>query len=56
MIAAEDGAEATSITRARIGWKKFNETISFLTMRGLPLHMKGRLYMSCVRSAVMYGT
>ena len=35
---------------------KFRELFSFLTSRAPPLEMKGRMYASCVRSSVTYGS
>ena len=34
----------------------FRELLPFLTSRALPLEMKGRLYTSCVRSSMTYGS
>ena len=35
---------------------KFRELLPFLTSRALPLEMKGRVYGSCVRSSMTYGS
>ena len=35
---------------------KFLEFLSFLTSRTPPLEMKGRVYASCVRSSMTYGS
>ena len=44
------------VATARIisGLMKFRELLSFLTCRGLPLEMKGRVYVSCVRCNMIY--
>ena len=46
------------VTTARIrnGWMKFRELLPFLTSRAPPLEMKGRVYASCVRSSMTYGS
>ena len=35
---------------------KFRELLPFLTSRAPPLEMKGRVYASCVRSSITYGS
>ena len=35
---------------------KFRELLPFLTSRAPPLEMKGRVYASCVRSSMTYGS
>ena len=42
--------------RIRNGWMKFRELFPFLTSRAPPLEMKGRVYASCVRSSMTYGS
>ena len=42
--------------RIRNGWMKFRELLQFLTFRAPPLEMKGRVYASCVRSSMTYGS
>ena len=42
--------------RIRNGWMKFRELLPFLTSRATPLEMKGRVYASCVRSSMIYGS
>ena len=48
-----DGADLTATARIRNGWMKFRE---LLTSRAPPLEMKGRVYASCVRSSMTYGS
>ena len=55
-ISASGGAEAATIARTRCGWGKFRELRPLLTMRRLPPHMKGKVYTSCVRRAMIYGS
>ena len=50
------GAEPGATTRIRNGWMKFREFLSFQTSRAPPLEMKGRVYASCVRSSMTYGS
>ena len=41
--------------RTRIEWIKFRECGQLLYWRKVSLKMKGRIYQSCVRSAMLYG-
>ena len=50
------GADLAATARIRNGWMKFRELLSFLTSRAPPLEMKGRVYPSCVRSSMTYGS
>ena len=47
-LSAGGGAEANSVAGVRSGWKKFRELLPLLTLKGLSLHIKGKLYASCV--------
>ena len=51
---ASDGSEATVTVRTRIGWIKFRECGELLSGRKFSLKMKGRIYQSCVTSAMLY--
>ena len=52
-----DGGEDLPATASiRTGWMKFQELLPFLTSRAPPLEMKGRVYASCVRSSMTYGS
>ena len=42
--------------RIRNGWMKFRELLPFLTSRVPLLEMKGRVYASCIRSSMPYGS
>ena len=52
----DGGADLAATTRIRNGWMKFRELLPFLTSRAPPLEMKGRVYASCVRSSMTYGS
>ena len=49
-------ADLAAIARIRNGWMKFRELLPFLTSRAPLLEMKGRVYASCVRSSMTYGS
>ena len=53
-ISAGGGAGATTTERIRCGWGKFRELRPVLTMRRLSIHLKGKVYTSCVRRAMVY--
>ena len=53
---ARGGNEAAVTARTRIGWIKFRECGELLYGRKFSLKMKGRIYQSCVRSAMLYGS
>ena len=48
------GTDLAATVRIRNGWMKFREIFPFLTSRAPPLEMKGRVYVSCVRSSMTY--
>ena len=52
---ASGGCETTMTARVRIGWIKFKECGELLLGRRFSLKMKGMVYRSCVRSAMLYG-
>ena len=52
----DGGAHLAATARIRNGWMKFRELFPFLTSRDLQLEMKGRVYASCVRSSMTYGS
>ena len=53
---ASGGSEAAVTARTRIGWLKFRECGEVLYGRRFSLKIKGRVYQSCVRSAILYGS
>ena len=52
----DSAADLAATARIRHGWMKFRELLSFLTSRAPLLEMKGRVYASCVRSSMIYGS
>ena len=52
----DGGADLAATARIRNGWMKFRELFPFLTSRAPPLEMKGRVYASCVRCSMTYGS
>ena len=53
----EDGeVDLDDTARIRNGWMKFRERLPFLTSRAPSLEMKDRVYASCVRSSMTYGS
>ena len=55
-VNAGGGCEAALTARARIGWVKFRECGELLNSKRFSLKLKGRVYQSCVRSAMLYGS
>ena len=53
---ASDGSEAALTARMRIGWIQFTECGELLYGRKFSLKMKGRIYQSCVRLVMLYGS
>ena len=53
---ASDGCDTAVTSRIRIGWMKFRECGELLRARRFSLKMKGLVYQSCVRSAMLYGS
>ena len=53
---AGGGCETAMTSRVRIGWMKFRECGELLRERRFSLRMKGMVYRSCVRSAMLYGS
>ena len=52
----DGGADLAATVRIRNGWMKFRELLPFLTSRAPQFEMKGRVYSSCVRSSMTYGS
>ena len=53
---ASGGCETAVTARVRIGWMKFRECGELLLGRRFSLKMKGMVYGSCVRSAMLHGS
>ena len=56
ILNASGGSEAAVTARTKIGWIKFRECRELLYGRNFSSKMKGRIYQSCVRSAMLYGS
>ena len=56
MLSAGGGCELAAIKRCKSAWGKFRELLPLLTNRHLPLNTRGRVYSTCVRSVMLYGT
>ena len=54
-MSAGGGCEAAVIARTRCGWVMFRECDELLCVRMFPLKLKGIVYMSFVRPAILYG-
>ena len=52
----DGGVDPAATARISNGWMKFRELFPFLTSRDPPLQMKVRVYASCVRSSMTYGS
>ena len=56
-VVGSSGDVQNAVTaRIRAGWRKFSEMSQVLCGRVLSLKLKGRLYKSCVRSVMCYGS
>ena len=55
MLNGGGGCESAVTSRVRIGWMKVRECEELLRGR-FSLRMKGMVYRSCVRSAMLYGS
>ena len=56
MLDAGGGAESSTVTRVRSGWKKFRELLPMLTTKVISLKVEGELYAAYVRSVMLYGS
>ena len=56
MLRCGGGTEEASQVRVRCAWKKFRELSPILTARGVSLKLKGKIYSTCVRSSMIYGS
>ena len=52
---ASGGCEAVVTASLRMGWEIFRECGELLLGNRFPLKMKGKVYHSCVRSALLHG-
>ena len=56
MLGCGGGAEDATRTRVKCAWGKFRELTPILTLRGMSLKMKGKIYRACVQSVMVYGS
>ena len=56
MIGQTGGCEDAITARIRTAWKAFHELLPILTNRGISLRIRGYLFGSCVRSAMLYAS
>ena len=56
MLSAAGGCDLSTTTRVKIAWKKFKELKPVLSSRHLSFKTRGRVYSSCVRSAMLHAS
>ena len=56
MLSAAGGCEFSSTTRVKTAWKKFKELKPVLSSRHLSFKTRGRVYSTCVRSAMLHAS
>ena len=56
MLSAAGGCELSAKTRVKTAWKKFKDLLPVLSSRHLSFKTCGRLYSSCVRSAMLHAS
>jgi Reverse transcriptase (RNA-dependent DNA polymerase) len=56
MLGCGGGAGDAVRYRVRCAWGKFRELAPILTVRGMSLRMKGKIYVACVQSVMVYGS
>jgi hypothetical protein len=56
MLGCGGGAGDAVRTRVKCAWGKFRELAPFLTLRGMSVRMKGKIYTACVQSVLVYGS
>lgn len=56
MLNGDGGANSASVSRVRCAWGKFRELSGILTRKEVSLKLKGKVYVTCVRSAMVYGS
>ena len=54
MLNGGGGVNSISVVRACCAWRKFKELLGMLTRKEMSLKLKGKLYMMCVRGAMVY--
>ena len=56
MLSAASGCELSTTTRVKTPWKKFKELIPVLSSHHLSFKTYGRVYSSCVQSAMLHAS
>ena len=56
MLSAAGGCELSTTTRVKTAWKKFKDLLPVLSSLFLSFKMRGRVYSSCVRSAMLHAS
>ena len=56
MLSAAGGCELSSTTRVKTAWKKFKDLLPVLSALHLCFKTRGRVYSSCVRSAMLHAS
>ena len=56
MLSAGGGCKMAVTTRVKTAWKKFRELLPVLTSRHLSYKIRGHVYSSCVRSAMLHAS
>ena len=56
MLSAAGGYELSNTTRVKTAWKKFKELLPVLSSRHLSFKTHGRVYSSCMRSAMLHAS
>ena len=56
MLSAAGGCELSTTTCVKTAWKKFKDLLPVLSSRHLSFKTRGRVYSSCVRSAMLHAS
>ena len=56
MLSAEGGSELSNTTSVKTAWKKFKDLLPVLSSCHLSFKTRGRVYSSCVRSAMLHAS
>ena len=56
ILSAAGGCELSTTTRAKTDWKKFKELLPVTSSQHISFKTSGRVYSSCVRSAVLHAS
>ena len=56
MLSAAGGCELSTTTHVKTAWKKFKELLPVLSSRHLSFKTRGRVYSSCMRSAMLHAS